>query len=162
MQLDPSQFQAFLSYGLAAAAGIATYVNLKLKSDVQTLKTDVEKANSALESRITDKLDRFRQEFASSFVPERLASEQRSSLVERLKRMDEEIAGNRTRTHELANDILKNIVPEIFKINNQLTDKARRMATYDERFLAFDRLENEHNDRIRDLEERLRSLETRS
>lgn len=139
-----------LSLIMAIAASIATYVNLRLKSDVQQLKAEFEKSNYALESRISGKLDEFRREFSSGFVPNLVEVERRNATTQALTRIESEVAQNRTRIHDISNQVMSTITSKIFEMFTQITDKARRLASVEARLDALERsfqsLEREHHE----------------
>jgi hypothetical protein len=172
--MDFSAWQTFVAIAGAFATAIATYVNLKLKGDMSTLKGDVDKAiilgiqslenklsqridqsnslNTSIESRIMSKMDEMRKEVMSSFVPSSLAQEQRSSLERRVSENTTEIGKNRDTGHTLSNKFTEYLLGPHQKVTEMLTDKARRMSAFEER------LRNMETD-VRQTEKRLESLE---
>lgn len=122
---------------MAVCTWVATWVNLKIKGDVQSVKSEVDKANFALQQQINVKLDEFRRDIATGFLPQTLAQEQRNSMNQNLIDVRREVETNRGRIHEISGQIMAQVTGEIFRINSQLTDKARRMATMEARFDAM-------------------------
>jgi hypothetical protein len=133
-----SSAQLALAVVLAIATAIATYVNLKLKGDVQAMKLDVERANSALESRISEKLDRFRSEFSSSFVPEKLAASQWTNVFERLEKHDKEIQANRDRYHDVSQEFIEKVLANFMKFTADLLEAGRDVKDLERRIIKLE------------------------
>lgn len=163
-----------LSIALAVCAAVATYVSLRVKSEVLAVKADNEKSNAALEARImakleereralsdkiderdgriVTKLEEIRRDFATGFMPAQVASEQRSSMMHRVEKLESEVAANRTRIHEISGEIMKNLTAELFRLNGELTDKARRTSANTTNIEALQALTNDFARRLHDLE----------
>jgi chromosome segregation ATPase len=123
--------------------GLLTLLNYKIKLDVK------------------NELDKLKTEIAGSFVQIPLATEQRSSLMYRLEAAEKEIASNRSRLHELQNDIMKQLVAEIFEVKNALTDKARRMGAMEQRAQTIENMQHDMANRQADLSGRVSANDQR-
>lgn len=116
-------------------------------------------SNAKLEINNEGKL--IRQELANAieklevkFVPAQAADLQRTNLERRVEKLEDEITRNRERHHEISGKFTELIMGPIQKINDQLTDKARRMSAYEERERARDA-------QFRDVEDAIQELQVR-
>jgi chromosome segregation ATPase len=140
MQFAPVSMEAIIGW---IGMGLLTLLNYKIKLDVK------------------NELDKLKTEIAGSFVQIPLATEQRSSLMYRLEAAEKEIASNRSRLHELQNDIMKQLVAEIFEVKNALTDKARRMGAMEQRAQTIENMQHDMANRQADLSGRVSANDQR-
>lgn len=140
-----------LSLIMAVAASVATYVNLKLKSDVQAIKSEFQQSNHVLENRISLKLDEFRREFAAGFLPATLAQEQRNNTAASIDTLRGEISINRTSIHRISNEIMVAYSNQVFRLSEMVTAQAERVAEARASLLAMDRRMDAIEDQLEEL-----------
>lgn len=133
---------------MAICAAIATFVNLRLKADVQKLQSDAMQANTDLERKITAKLDDFQREFRRSFVATDVDVLQRQGITERVAHLQKEVDLNRTRLHDVSGEIMKNLTGEIFRLNALITEKAQVIAETKSAVQSMDRRIDTLNDAV--------------
>jgi chromosome segregation ATPase len=139
----------------------STALNWRFAAFISSLKLEMANNSSTLRAEISTQLNMLRQEFSSGFVPAPLATEQRSSLLHRLEKVETEVERNRGRIHDISGTIMKDIVGEIFQIKTQLTDKARRMAAMEAHRETEEGMLHEHANKCRELSDRHNDLERR-
>lgn len=139
----------------------STALNWRFMAVITSLKLEMERNASTQRSEISSQLNILRQEFSSGFVPAPVATEQRSSLLYRLEKTEEEIGKNRDRIHIISDQIMKDIVAEIFQIKTQLTDKARRMVAMEAHQETEEAMLHDHANRCRELSDKHNDLERR-
>lgn len=130
---------------------ISTVLNSRFLASNSQIKLDVKSENEKLRNDITDKLTKLEDRLQSRFVPGDLANEQRSALLLRVEKLENELNKNRDRIHEMANQLQTLMLGPVTQLQTALTDKARRMAVYEERSRSVD-------DRLRDIDEELEEL----
>lgn len=139
----------------------STALNWRFMAVISSLKLEMERNASTQRSEISTQLNMLRQEFSSGFVPAPLATEQRSSLLYRLQKTEEEIGKNRDRIHVISDQIMKDLVAEVFQIKTQLTDKARRMAAMEAHQETEEVMLHDHSNRCRELTDKQNDFERR-
>jgi hypothetical protein len=101
-----------------------------------------------------ERLDKLRTEFLGSFIPAPLALEQRTTLLTRLDKAEEEIEKGRERVHVLGGKFQELLLGPLQRVNDAVTDQARRLATFEERSRVTE-------ERLRDSEDAISELQRR-
>lgn len=133
---------------LAMATLFSMGLNWRFAASVSAMKLDIKTSADELRRELTQQLDQLRREF----VPGALANEQRTYVDRRLETMDVEISKNREGRHELANKFSELILGPLQLVNTALTDKARRMAAFEERLRITE-------ERVRDMRDHMTEWE---
>lgn len=144
--VPPTTTEILMGLGTLFSMGL----NYRFAASVAGMKLEIKAESDRLRDDLLRRLDGLRSEF----VPGKLDDERRSSDRTRLEKMESEIGKNRDRVHEMSNQMQTLMLGPLNQIQVALTDKARRMATYEERARNVD-------EQIRDIEERLSDLEHR-
>lgn len=161
-----------LALTVACCAALATYVTLRLNSATSAIETKLTKTlnerdetiSKKLEDRhnaIIYKLDELRRDFSSGFVSTPIASEQQKNVMFRLENAEREVAGVRERTHMNAQAItqmgftigeVKAHSERVPTLLDQMSDKARRLASVESKVGANEDMLHDHANRIHELE----------
>jgi chromosome segregation ATPase len=140
----PTTTEIIMGLGTLFSMGL----NYRFAASVAGMKLEIKAESDRLRDDLLRRLDGLRNEF----VPSKFDDERRNSERSRVEKLESEIEKNRDRIHEMSNQLQTLMLGPLNQIQTQLTDKARRMATYEAERRALD-------DQLRDIEERISDLE---
>lgn len=142
---------------MAVVGWVTTLVNIKIKTDVQKVKAEVDRANfeleqklgaqnNALENRISTKLDELTLRLSQNFVPANVEAERRSAISQSLARferdlefmerraekdkvdLEREITRNRDAIHRWANETMPGYQAHVANLTEKLLEKTERVS----------------------------------
>lgn len=114
------------------------------------------------EERMIRKMDELRREFSQGFVSSQVEVERQKVTSMAISRLDAEVIDikkelslNRNRIHDIGTDYMTSVTGVITKHGDQLMDKARRIASIEQKLHEMERSIRETCDDLKDIKRRV-------
>jgi chromosome segregation ATPase len=105
-------------------------------------------------NEVNEKIEELRRDIEKSYVPTQYDTERRQTLLQRIADMESEIKRNRESIHDLRGQFTQLIMGKLDRIEQQLTDKVRRMANIESKLDSVDSLLHDFANRVHNLEKK--------